>query len=393
MRPAVDLGLGSSKRLLILERNGYAAALHPETLVDIFLDEPETSLGVFGRSSGWVFSQRGDFDPSKSKRLLKISGDVHFDGNFLIAVQQSATMDFSAYAAIPVAHLRGQLRTWIWLLLPIGILVGLGMAAVCVYVVRQRSSLPSVLRAALEQREFVLNYQPIVDLQSRRIVGAEALLRWPFSDGTSVRADVFIPAAEACGVITQITAYVLRQVATDVLCLLKELPGGYVSINLSSSDLHGEAVVDGLRRLLQTPGISAQNIMVEATEHSLVDPRRASDVVSQIRALGIRVAIDDFGTGYSSLSYLTNLQTDCLKIDRTFVETVGTESVTSQVALHIIQMAQSLGLQIIAEGVETEVQANFLRENGVTLAQGWLFGRAMPMDQLLEQLGREGQTP
>lgn len=332
--PAADLGFANGKRFLLMERNGYAAALLPESLIDIYLDDPQTSLGLVGRSSGLVLSKRGEFDPSKARRLKGLAGEVFFDGRFLVAVQPSTDIDVAAYAAIPVAQLRGQLHTWIWLLMPIGILVGLGMALVSVYLARQRASLPSVLRSALQQREFVVHYQPIVELESQRIVGVEALLRWPFADGSSVRADLFIPAAEECGVIQQITAYVLAQVKTDIVRLLKDLPEGYVSVNLSSRDLHSEAVIDSLRKLLQTPGVSPENLMVEATEHSLVDPGRATSVVSQIRALGIRVAIDDFGTGFSSLSYLTHLKSDCLKIDRTFVETVGTESVTSQVALH-----------------------------------------------------------
>ena len=158
----------------------------------------------------------------------------------------------------------------------------------------------------------------------------------------------------------------------------------FVSINLASSDLHSERTIDLLRKLLQTPGIKPENIVVEATEHSFLDPQRAGLIVAGIRALGIRVAIDDFGTGYCGLSHLTNLETDFLKIDKVFVEAAGTESATGQVALHIIRIAKTLGLKIIGEGVENEGQAAFLREHGVEFGQGWWFHAAMPLEKILK---------
>ncbi|MDI1253099.1 EAL domain-containing protein [Thermomonas sp.] len=131
------------------------------------------------------------------------------------------------------------------------------------------------------------------------------------------------------------------------------------------------------------PGISAASLMVEMTEHSFLDAERASQAVKAIRALGIRVAIDDFDTGFSNLSHLAKLKTDCLKIDKVFIEAIGTDAPTSEVALHIIHMAESLGLTVIGEGIETEAQAQFLLEYGVGYGQGWLYARAVPMAELL----------
>ena len=187
------------------------------------------------------------------------------------------------------------------------------------------------------------------------------------------------------GLIQRFTEYVIAQVAIDGPRFFTRYPGAYISINLSTPDLRSNDVVEWLRRLVTTPGITARNIIVELTERSFLDPTSASDVIGKVQAMGIRVAIDDFGTGFSSLSHLTNLSADYLKIDKVFVDAIGTGSVTSEVVLHIIEMAKSLNLTVISEGVETQGQADLLREQGVTFAQGWLFSKAQPLANLLNQ--------
>jgi sensor c-di-GMP phosphodiesterase-like protein len=178
---------------------------------------------------------------------------------------------------------------------------------------------------------------------------------------------------------------VLAQVAIDGPQFSRLHPGACISVNLSSVDFCSNDVVDRLRRLVATPGIAPYNLVVEMTEHFFVDPANADQTISQIRALGVRVAIDDFGTGFSSLSHLHNLHADYLKIDKVFVDAIGTGSVTSEVVLHIIDMARSLNLTLVSEGVETQAQADFLRERGVIYAQGWLFSKAMPLADLLSR--------
>jgi sensor c-di-GMP phosphodiesterase-like protein len=315
-----------------------------------------------------------------------------FDGHHLVTMQRSDAYDLVAYVAVPVAYLRSRLYASAIVLVPIGLVLGSVLWLGILKLARQRTSLAAELRTALKRREFVLRYQPIVELDSSRIVGVEALLRWPSDAEPRLRPDLFIPAAEACGLIGRFTEYVIEQVAVDLPRLLAVQSDCYVSINLASADLHSESIVGTLRKLVETPGIRPTNIIVEATEHSFVDPGSARRAVTEIRALGIRVAIDDFGTGYSSLSHLTNLQTDFLKIDRVFVEAVGTDSATNQVASHIIQIAKSLRLKVTGEGVETEEQAEFLREHGVELAQGWLFSKALPIERLLPLLTQEDRA-
>ncbi len=389
VRISVNLGFSKDNRFLMLQKDNVISAINPAELIDVFVDRNEVALGVYGRSSGTRLISRGFFNPRWLKRLGNAASSVFFDGRYLVSMQRSNQFDLVAYVAVPEANLRERLLAFARVLVPIALVLAAALSFGIVKLARQRASLPAEMRAALKRQEFEVHYQPIVELESARVVGVEALLRWSSRGGPVMRPDLFIPVAEECGLIPQITDYVIKRIAIDLPRMLRVFPDCHVSINLASSDLHSGRIVESLGNLLRTPEISASNVIVEATEHSFLDPQRAKNVLAGIRALGIRVAIDDFGTGYSSLSQLTTFQSDYLKIDKVFVDTVGTSSPTGQVALHIIHIADSLGLKIIGEGVETELQANFLREHGVQFAQGWLFHQAMPIEALIRVLRSE----
>ncbi len=382
IRPSVDLGLGGDRRFLVLEKGQFATAIHGSTMLDVFTDRNGISLGIYGISSGLPLATRGAFDPAWTKRLGDEQQATFYDGDHLVSIQRSSQFDLATYTAVPTELLVKRLREIATLLLPLGLLLGAGLSLAVFYLARQQNSTITSLRLALKRHEFVLHYQPIVNLETRRMVGVEVLMRWP-REGGDVRPDMFIRAAEDTGLIGQFTEYVVAKISKDAPVYLARFPDCYISINLSSPDLHDVCTVDLLRRLITTPGIPAANIMVELTEHSFRDAARATPTVKAIRALGIRVAIDDFGTGFSNLAQLATLEVDVLKIDKVFIDAIGTAAPTSEVALHIIHMGESLGLTVIGEGIETEAQAQFLHDYGVGYGQGWLYARACPLAEVL----------
>lgn len=231
---------------------------------------------------------------------------------------------------------------------------------------------------ALRHNEFRLDYQPIVDLDTRQWVGAEALIRW---SGRQIGPDVFIPIAEQVGIIRDITQRVCSLAAQDRPKLPHD-PDFRLSINLSAADIESEQTVEMLSGLLAHSGAPATSVLVEATERSFLNPARCASIIRAIRDIGIRIVIDDFGTGYSNLQCLGTFELDGLKIDRTLVNEIGRKAANDIIVRHAIKLGDALGLSVIAEGVETPEQAHFLHEHGVRLAQGWLFARPMPIDAL-----------
>lgn len=383
IRSAVELSIAADQKFLVVQRGNYAAVAHHDLTIDVFIDRHDVSLGLYAPSSGRKLIYRGKAEPSWEHRPHgKNQSTAFFDGRYVVALVQSGRYDVAAYAALPASYLDGRVRNLAIVLVPIGLLVGLLLAGAMVVLARQQMSLRTSIRQGLKRKEFFMMYQPIVDLKSGRCVGVEALLRWKRADGSQMRPDLFIPVAEEHGLIRLITQRVMDLVAYDITSLIRRYPGFRISFNFSSDDLQAFEIVPALREFLHTTSVDPGNIIVEATERGFLSPGLTRQVIRDIRGLGIQVAIDDFGTGYSSLSYLTTLEVDYLKIDRTFVEAVDTDAATSQVALHIIAMAKSLNLAITAEGVETPAQAEFLRRQGVSFGQGWLFGKPMSIGEL-----------
>ena len=244
-----------------------------------------------------------------------------------------------------------------------------------------RHALEIALRRAVERSEFEPALQPIVDLTDGRIVGFESLARWR-RDGTVVAAGAFIDVAEQIGLLPAINRQVARasfEFIRDWNRRHRPARAAYLATNLSASEVVAQGMVDELLETLRRAGVGPEVIVVELTEGALVSaPDQAAGRLAHLRRLGIRVALDDFGTGYSSLSHLLRFSVDIVKIDRSFVVDLTPEQGANSIAGATCQLAESLGLDVVAEGIETELQADLLRDLGVRHAQGYLLGRPIP---------------
>ena len=391
IRPAVPLpGITEHKLLLTTEpTSGYTAIIHPDVPVNIQANDPSLSVGVYSPSSLRALSRRGLFDPAWHERLGTRSAVQFFDGQHVVAIQRSEQYDYAAYAAITVEHFDRGTACLMLLLVPLGIGAGFILALIVFRYTQHRLSMLWHFRRALRREELFLVYQPVVDLASGRWVGAEALLRWRQADGTLVPPDVFIAMAERNHLINQVTARVIQLFIRDLHVMLRQRPDFHISVNFSASDLERLDLARKLHETVTAADLQPGQIQVEATERGLLNTDQTRSVLQYLRTQGMRIAIDDFGTGYSSLSYLTTLEVDSLKIDKSFVETIGTDAATSQVVAHIIEMAKSLRLKMIAEGVETQDQADYLRAHGVQYAQGWLFARPLTALDLIRGLEQQ----
>ena len=249
---------------------------------------------------------------------------------------------------------------------------------------RHQLSVATDLRQALAAGRIRVQYQPVMDMVSGRCVGAEALARWDRSSGESVGPDVFIPVAEEAGLVQDVTLAVLSTAVREMKNLLTEFPGMSININLAADDLKNDRVGRELASVLAAAHLSSGTIKLEITERALVNTDISRAMIREFRSLGHQVAVDDFGTGYSSLSYLQSFELDVLKIDKSFVDAIGTEAATSQVIVHVIEMAKSLGLDTVAEGVETPEQMDWLIGHGVSFGQGFLFSRPLSPGDFLE---------
>jgi diguanylate cyclase (GGDEF)-like protein/PAS domain S-box-containing protein len=237
----------------------------------------------------------------------------------------------------------------------------------------------SDLERALTEEQFVVHYQPIVDLRQRRLTGFEALVRWHHPQEGLVPPNTFIPLAETTGLIVPLGRWVLRKACEQLARWHAERPsaaGLRMSVNLSARQFHYDGLVADVADALERSGIDPSCLILEITESMLMrDTTATIGTLRALKDLGVRLAIDDFGTGYSSLSYLRQFPVDILKIDRSFVEGVAGEGGDATLAEAVVQMSRALRLQTVAEGIETTDQWSALRTLGCEFGQGYLFAR------------------
>ncbi|MET0063390.1 MAG: EAL domain-containing protein [Candidatus Thiodiazotropha endolucinida] len=258
----------------------------------------------------------------------------------------------------------------------------------------ERLMMENDLRRAVARNELILHYQPIVNLETRQLQGIEALVRWQHPEQGLIAPGLFIELAEEIGIIDEIGQWVLRAACTQLARWDRD---GFkvprISVNLSVQQIDREGLITMVSEELNSSGLSPERLELEVTESMLIrNPELSRTVLSELRTLGVKFAIDDFGTGYSSLAYLKLLPLDHLKIDQSFVRDIGKDANDEAIVRAIIAMSKSLGLESVAEGVEEAHQARFLQQAGSDLAQGYLYSRPLPADEIFSNWIRTENT-
>jgi diguanylate cyclase (GGDEF)-like protein/PAS domain S-box-containing protein len=258
----------------------------------------------------------------------------------------------------------------------------------------ERQSMEGGLRRALDQREFILHYQPKMDLETELITGTEALIRWRQAAQGMVLPEKFIPIAEQCGYIVPIGRWVLREACRQTqIWLNANLAPRPVAINISAVELRSKGFVQGVRAVLQETGLDSRYLEFELTETALMqDPKATVTVLHALKDMGVTLTLDDFGTGYSSLSYLKRFPLDALKIDKSFVRGLCTNPGDANIVSAVINMGKSFGLRVIAEGVETREQFLRLQAQQCAEGQGYYFQAPVAAEEFVKLLGSDLST-
>lgn len=375
---ALMLGRG---RFRVSTSRGHLADvvdLPPGGSLLVVLDRGERAIPVLGPPQPWP--PRAEW-LSSDKSLLETS-------DRLVYRMSTKSPDYQLVMIVPRASLPLKMHGMLWLMFPGSLVLASCIGWLVLQLIRQRHSMSAELQGALRRGELQVLYQPIFELESRRCVGAEALVRWRRHDGTLTSPELFIPLAENTGQIREITDFVLQRVLEQLGQLLRSNRHLYISVNLAACDVMVPRIGMVAARLLAIHHVCANQIAFEVTERGLVDVVVARDNLQALRSVGHQVLIDDFGTGYCSLAYLQTLPVDCLKIDKAFIDALGHDAASSGVAPHIIRMAHALQLRVIAEGIEYEDQAELLNSEGVNYGQGWLFAHPLSARQFCELITR-----
>lgn len=370
---------------ITVEKSGYFVSfLHwrPDQLGDIPVDFTLTEVDDAGRQAGWLHGERPrvGLDVLGKDGWARVGNDLYtthcsprFSNCFTALADSAAVLKAKSGESAACTAFGG--------------IVGGFIGDFCVLLYRRNQSMVHQLRRAIRSDKLQMVYQPIVLLGDRRIVEAEALARWTDGEGFAVSPEIFVHVAEARGYIGELTELVVRKVLKDLGDVLRGRPDFSVNINVTGTDLADPAFLPMLERSLAAARVPASSLTIEVTESSTATKDVAVRTIRRLRDRGHSVHIDDFGTGYSSLSYLHSLAVDAIKIDKSFTHAIGTQAVTRSILPQILEMAKTLNLQVVAEGIETEEQARYFASYvGPILGQGFLFGNPVPVEQFYSLL-------
>lgn len=378
--PLVGMAFSNRTMGYAIEERGVFLVLNPDSFRNLF-EPPKFFTGyLFDPSDHRLLRSFGNRVPLSKQEVLE-QAMIEREGSFFQPLC-SFTIDVCLVATESRHAMMDKNKTAISLALGCGALLGVALASILILLDRRQRSLERQLQRAVRKGSLSLVYQPIVDLETYTIVGAEALARWVNDAGESIKPDAFIAIAEEQGFINEITRFVLSR-AVDELGDLMAKGNFRVTVNIAEQDLKDPQFFAHLSQCMSSAGIAASAIGIELTERSTANQEMSIRAITQLQRAGHTVYIDDFGTGYSSLAYLHQLAADAIKIDRTFTHTVCTDAVTASVVPQILDIARRLDLVVVVEGIETCEQATYFRQAGRgTLAQGFLFGAPMTAEEL-----------
>jgi sensor c-di-GMP phosphodiesterase-like protein len=348
-----------------------------ETLEPL-LDDQRVAVQLLGQNYaplaeyGWHFgTPQNTAEDLQSSLLLSVRFPIHV----VVTTSREAALKANAWA------------------LTLYFLAGLAVSGLLIFLVfrgvLRLFAKDSELRDGLANGEFQVHYQPVIDIETGACVGAEALLRWQHPDRGWVSPEVFIPIAEQSGFVIPLTAWLMRRINDEMHGLMNEYPGYHISINLSARHILDPTLLDTIQTIF-SEGILPQQIIFEITEQELLHGSHVDvfGTLQKMRGTGALLALDDFGTGYASLRYLTQYPFDYLKIDRYFIQSIGRDAINASLVDATVDIAKRLRLGMVAEGIETLEQLDYVRKLGVKLGQGWLFSKALPAARFFEYVSR-----
>ncbi|AIR60371.1 EAL domain-containing protein [Cedecea neteri] len=389
----LDTPFYAGHKMTYMQRGHYMAVINPLTWSEVLSEDDSLIYGVYDTVTRSFFSLSPGADSDLLHHFILRKEKAFTEDNRFYAVDQSAKRPIAVIVSTSETLFNRQWYHQLTLTLPLGVICSLLILIMWSRTRQQLNSPRRMLLRALTRKQLKLHYQPIIDIQNGYCVGAEALLRWVNFNGQTISPGTFIPLAESEGLIHKISDYVVDAVFKDFGEFLADHPGLYISINLSASDFHSSRLITVLSERIKTYNIRPGQIKIEVTERGFIDVEKTRPFIQEFRNAGFKVAIDDFGTGYSNLHNLQYLNVDILKIDKSFIDSLASERASHLLVEHIIEIAHSLNLTTIAEGVETEAQVAWLVDHGVEYCQGWYFAKALPPQEFIAWLYTPGGIP
>jgi sensor c-di-GMP phosphodiesterase-like protein len=388
----LDSPFYSGHKMTYMQRGNFIVVVNPRAYADVMSTDHNLAYGVYDTVTKQFFSLSDRVNLERLHGYILQENKNFTDEDRVYTVEKSKHRPIAVIVSTSGERFNNEWYHQLTLTVPLGMICSMIILLMWSRTRQQLNSPRRLLLRAIEKNQLKLHYQPIIDIESGKCVGAEALLRWMNYSGKWISPSSFIPLAEAEGLIQKISDYVINSVFEDFGEFLASHPELYISINLSATDFHCPRLVSVLSEKIEKYGVRADQIKIEVTERGFIDVPKTRPVIQAFRQAGFEIAIDDFGTGYSNLHNLQFLNVDILKIDKSFIDNLTTDRACYLIAEHIIDMARSLDLKTIAEGVETHEQVEWLQARGVRYCQGWYFGKALPPQDFIAWLYQPGNS-